>query len=98
MGAPLKGQEMAKLNLNYDGNPNGAKYKRALDSLALQQGQTPEEIMEIYLRGIAQQMGIDANDDEADQEASLSRSERRAARIADARAEAKKQPKQESTT
>ena len=50
-----------------------------------------------FLRGIAQQMGVDATDDEADQETRLSHSERRAARIADARAEAKKQPKQEPT-
>lgn len=78
---------MAKINLNYDGNPNGGKYKRALEALALQQGQTPEEIMEVYLKGIAQQMGVDANDDETDQEAALTRSERKGAKAKQARAD-----------
>ena len=87
---------MANLNLKLEG-PEGAKLKRSVEAFALQQGATVEDVLLPTLRAIAQQIGIDANDDETDQEASLSRSERRAARIADARAEAKKQPKQEPT-
>ena len=87
---------MPKLVLNLDG-PDGPKLKRSVEAFALQQGATVEEAMMPFLRGIAQQMGVDATDDEADQETRLSHSERRAARIADARAEAKKQPKQEPT-
>lgn len=67
---------MAKIALNYPG-ANGAKYQRSLDAFALQQGKTPEEIMEPILRGIAQQVGLDANDDEMDQEAALAKAERK---------------------
>jgi len=81
---------MAKINLNYDSNPNSGKYKRALEAFALQQGQSAEEVMEVYLRGIAQQMGIDANDTDEEQEATLAKSERRATRIAQARQDATK--------
>lgn len=52
--------------------------------------------MEPYLRGIAQQMGIDANDTDEDQEATLSKSERRAAHIAQDRQDAAK-PKARAT-
>jgi hypothetical protein len=76
---------MAKIVLNYDGNPNGAKYKRSLEAFALQQGKTPEEIMEPIMRGIAQQVGLDANDSEEDQEASLAKAERKGARAKQAR-------------
>lgn len=76
---------MAKIVLNYPG-PIGAKYSRALEAFALQQGQSIEDVMEPYLRGIAQQIGVNANDDEADQNASLEIAERRAARITQKRA------------
>lgn len=79
---------MASINLKYPG-ANGAKYLRALDAFALQQGQTAEDILEPYLRSISQQMGVDANDTDEDQEATLAKSERRAARIAQARANQK---------
>ena len=76
---------MAKIVLNID-TPDAAKLKRAMEAHATQQGQTIEECLLPTLRGIAQQMGIDANDDEADQEAALTRAERRAARITQKRA------------
>lgn len=75
---------MAKLVFNFEGT-DGAKLKRAFDSFCMQNGQTGEEVLLPTLRGIAQQMGVDANDTDEDQEATLSRSEGRAARIAQAR-------------
>ena len=86
---------MATITLKYPG-PTGAKYLRALDAFALQQGQTVEETIEPYLKGIAQQVGVDANDTDEDQEATLSKSERRAARIAQDRQDAAK-PKARAT-
>ncbi|MBK9580295.1 MAG: hypothetical protein IPO40_24785 [Fibrobacteres bacterium] len=86
---------MATINLKYQG-ATGAKYMRALNAFALQQGQSIDDVMEPYLRGIAQQMGIDANDTDEDQEAILSRSEGRAARIAQAHQNAS-QPKAKAT-
>lgn len=77
---------MASINLKYPG-PIGAKYQRALDAFALQQGQSAEDVMEPYLRGIAQQMGVDANDDETDQEAALTRAERKGTKAKQERAE-----------
>lgn len=76
---------MAKIVLNID-TPDAAKLKRALEAHALQQDQTVEECLLPTLRGIAQQMGVNANDDEADQNASLEIAERRAARITQKRA------------
>lgn len=86
---------MAKIVLNIDG-PEGTKIRRALDAFALLHGQTVEESLMPTLRGIAQQMGVDANDTDEDQEANLSRSEGRAARIAQARQNAS-QPKARAT-
>ena len=76
---------MAKINLNYDGNPNGAKYRRALEAFALQQGQSAEDIMETYLRGIAQQLGVSFADEESEQEASLTTAERKGTKAKKAR-------------
>lgn len=70
---------MGNINLKLEG-PEGAKLKRALEAHALQQGQTVEECLLPVLRGIAQQVGLDANDDETDQEESLKRAERKGAR------------------
>lgn len=67
---------MAKIVLNID-TPDAGKLKRALEAHALQQGQTVEECLLPVLRGIAQHVGLDANDDEAGQEESLTRAERR---------------------
>ncbi len=67
---------MAKIVLNID-TPDAAKLKRAMEAHALQQGQTVEECLLPVLRGIAQHVGLDANDDEAVQEESLTRAERR---------------------
>jgi len=75
---------MAKIVLNYPG-ANGAKFQRSLDAFALQQGKTPEEIMEPILRGIAQQVGVNFNDDEADQDESLTKAERQGAKAKQAR-------------
>lgn len=86
---------MATINLKYQG-ATGAKYLRALNAFALQQGQSIDDVMEPYLRGIVQQMGIDANDTDEDQEATLSKSERRAAHIAQDRQDAAK-PKARAT-
>ena len=76
---------MAKIVLNID-TPDAGKLKRALEAHALQQGQTVEECLLPVLRGIAQHVGLDANDDETDQNASLEIAERRAARITKKRA------------
>lgn len=68
---------MPKIVLNID-TPDAGKLKRSLEAHALQQGQTIEECLLPVLRGIAQHVGLDANDDEADQDAALSRAERKA--------------------
>lgn len=75
---------MAKIVLNYEG-PEGTKLKRALEAFALERGESVEAAMLPYLRGIAQQIGLDANDDESDQEGSLSKAERRANKAGQAR-------------
>lgn len=78
---------MAKLVLDLSEVPNGAKLKRAVETHALELGQTVEQCLLPTLRGIAEQVGINANDDETDQEASLAKAERRAARTKQARDE-----------
>lgn len=75
---------MAKIVLNID-TPDAGKLKRAMEAHALQQGQTVEECLLPVLRGIAQHVGLDANDDEAGQEESLTRAERKATRAKQAR-------------
>lgn len=70
---------MAKIVLNID-TPDAAKLKRAMEAHALEQGQTVEECLLPVLRGIAQHVGLDANDTEEDQEASLAKAERRGSR------------------
>lgn len=75
---------MAKIVLNIEG-AEGTKLKRALEAHALEQGQTVEECLLPVLRGIAQHVGLDANDDETDQEASLAKAERKAVRAKQAR-------------
>lgn len=67
---------MTKIVLNLD-TPDAGKLKRALEAHALQQGQTVEECLLPVLRGIAQHVGLDANDEEADQEAALAKAERK---------------------
>lgn len=75
---------MTKIVLNLE-TPDGGKLKRALEAHALQQGQTVEECLLPVLRGIAQHVGLDANDTEEDQEASLAKAERRGSRAKQAR-------------
>lgn len=75
---------MAKIVLNID-TPDAAKLKRAMEAHALEQGQTVEECLLPVLRGIAQHVGLDANDTEEDQEAILAKAERRGSRAKQAR-------------
>lgn len=67
---------MANLNLKLEG-PEGAKLKRSVEAFALQQGVTVEDVFLPTLRAIAQQVGLDANDDETDQEAALAKAARK---------------------
>ena len=75
---------MAKIVLNID-TPDAAKLKRAMEAHALEQGQTVEECLLPVLRGIAQHVGLDANDSTEEQEEALSRAERRARRKSEQR-------------
>lgn len=75
---------MAKIVLTIE-TPDAAKLKRALEAHATIQGITIEEFLIPVLRGIAQHVGLNANDTEEDQEFSLSRAERRARNKAEQR-------------
>lgn len=70
---------MAKMILNFEGL-EGVKLKRSVEAFSMERGQTLEETMLPFLRGISQQVGVNANDDEVDQEDALARAEKRGAK------------------
>ena len=70
---------MTEIIFRIDG-AEGVKLKRALEAFALEKGVSTGDLIKPWLRGIAQQIGLDASHEEAYQESALLSAENRAKR------------------